>query len=610
MSAPEGSSPDTAGPGRRVLIRWVDGLDAAARRRTLASVLADRAELPARERISDHVDALDLAPSGADPRHLDGLIDALIARPEVVVVERDRLLPTRTAGTTSPAPDDPLFASQWGLHNPGEAVGADGQPAQGTVGIDVRILETWGLTRGEPTVQVAVIDTAVDLDHRDLAGAVTDEVTTLEESSSPGLHGSAVAGIIGARADDGFGVAGVAPEVSMVSAAAFETLANGLPGGASLSAVLEAFEVAAASGADVINASWVTSDASPLLEDAIVSSGIPVVAATGNDGLLLSSASDVYPVGFDLPNVVAVTALDRVGAVAPFANVGPNLVDVAAPGVDVLAPGVDDQHVWANGTSFAAPHVSGALALAKGTAPYATTDELIDAVSWTSRVLPGLAASTRTGGMLDAAALVRGVQRPVCRPDRLEPADFPDVTSTDVHRVGIDCLAAERIAAGRADGTFGPDAPVTREQLATFLARILETYQIAVDAPPAGFSDVDPGSVHAPAIDVLSDLGIVLGDEQGRFRPRHTVTRGQMASLLVRTHAELTGTAHEPSRSWFHDTADSVHAAGIDRGRDLGIIRGVTRVSFDPEAPTRRGQMASFLARTLDALEREGEGAG
>lgn len=663
----------------RVLVRWEEGVEASARQLVLTRWaetlnLDSRFEVDAVVAVTSRVDAVELA--GFDEPALQAAARTLVRDPAVALVEVDRVVEVRSASSPlrlAPVPDDPLFSLQWGLRNTGQRFESSLGPVVGEAGVDVRALEAWAETRGSAQIRVAVIDTAINTSHPDLADAVVLELSAGAVGSRlPGVHGTAVSGVIAARADDGVGVAGLAPEISIVSIAAFDELA-GSGSTTTIGSILEAFEIAAGTGAVAINASWVTSDPSALLLAAVADAGVPVIAASGNEGAVLTPQAARYPAGFDLPNLLAVTAVDPRGLVPSFANTGDGVVDIAAPGSFIAAPSLGEGHVWAEGTSFAAPFVTAAIALAVDVAPYASVDEVIDAVVWTSRPLPSLHRTTRTGGMLDAGALVRGIQRPVCRPDRLEPPDFPDVAATSVHASGIACVSLNGIAQGRADGSFDPAGPVTRAQLASFLARILvlagvdpDDPQLPLpglgpdeplepelpetpdtpdvpditdgsdapdvsDSPGASdtsdtsdtsdasdaealqrtsldlpFLDVDPDDVHAEAIALLAQLGIVEGDGDGAFRPNETVTRGQMATVLTRAHQALLGVEREPSRRWFVDTTLDVHADAADIARDLGIVRGVTRDRFQPGAPTQRAQMASFLARALDALVREG----
>ena len=601
------ASTGTAGQvDRRLMVRWSETATDNDRRRVLdAAGIAAGTE---RRRLDPRTDAYEL--TALDGPQVAALANRLLTEDAVDFAEPDRSVEIALT-TQDPvgivAPNDPLFRQQWGLQNVGQVTGAGENTEVGVAGVDARVLPAWNITRGSPEVSIAVIDTAVDHLHPDLAGAVTTRLQTLAQLGPvppPGSHGTAVAGVAAARADDGFGMAGVAPETSIVSIAAFEATSSGT-GTTTLAAIVAALDAAARSGADVIAASWTTRIDSPLLAVAVADVGVPIVAAAGNDGEILQPETPVFPAGYDEPHVVSVTSIGPQGTVPMFANVGAEAIDVAAPGVGVLTPVVGGQHGFQTGTSFSVPFVAGAIALAASVAPYASSSELVDAVSWTSAARPELVGNTRSGGMLDTDALVRGIQRPVCRPDQQPSADFPDVAPGNVHRSGIDCLLAQQLTTGRLDGTYGPSDEVTRAQLASFLARLIDRVLVDDPPPPADLVDVAPDAVHAAAIDRLVDLGVVRVGEDRRFRPDAAVTRGQAAALLGRTYAVVTGDDQAPSRRWFVDTDGGIHADGIDRARDLGIVAGVDRVTFDAGSTLRRDQMASLLARSMDALGRQ-----
>lgn len=587
---------------------------------------------------------------------VDVLLGALAADPAVELAAPDRIVEAVTApgpvlpasplpstsmpagetsadvlpATTTPPttvnptpPPDQLFGLQWGLANTGQQVGGSSQ-VTATAEVDVRWLDAWARTAVDTSLVVGVIDTEVDTGHPDLTGVVLRSIDVTGEpasSRSQRDHGTGVASVIAARSAPGVGMVGVAPGVRVVSIGAFfQPVSDGQvasgPGVSTISLIVRAFEAARVQGVDLINASWVTAADDPMLRAAVADAGVPVVAASGNGdasgvGIELTPNRRAFPASYSLPNLITVTSVGPTGLVPGFANTGRRVVDVAAPGqLVVTAVGPDAsgvyQHAWQNGTSFAAPHVTGALALAMSTAPYATTGELLDAVRWTSRYLTVLDGRTITGGMLDVDALVAGVQRPVCRPDQVPEVTFSDVGSGSVHRSGIACLVDAGVMSGRGADRFDPATPVSREQVASILANVIEQ---ALDLPPAAesaFVDVDRGSVHAASIDRLAELGIATGDAEGRFRPRQPVSRGQLAALLVRTYDLLVDDPQPASRSWFDDVPGTTHAASIDRARDLGLVGGVDRLTFDPMSSTRRDQVASLFARHLDALGREG----
>ncbi|MTV27453.1 PKD domain-containing protein [Nitriliruptoraceae bacterium ZYF776] len=184
--------------------------------------------------------------------------------------------------------------------------------------------------------------------------------------------------------------------------------------------------------------------------------------------------------------------------------------------------------------------------------------------------------------------------------------DVDGVTFTDVaggpHGTNIGCVAGYGIALGKGDGSYDPAGTVRRDQMASFLHRLLRVSgtELPANAPDA-FRD-DDGGVHEEAINDLAALGIVQGRGGNSYDPSGAVTRDQMASFLVRTlEAILERDLTAPS-SPFVDTRGSVHAGNIDVAASLGIALGRTPTTYAPRADVRRDQMASFLARTLDVL--------
>ena len=231
----------------------------------------------------------------------------------------------------------------------------------------------WGGVEGATTVvpgqggagaNVAVIDTGVDCGHEDLAGGCVygaNFVAGGQPFDDHG-HGTHVAGIIGARAND-VGTIGVAPESTIH---AVKVLAAN--GSGSLSAVAAGIDWAVTNHMQVINMSLSATVTSVALSDAVAAAhaaGVIVVSAAGNSGCCNTVG---YPA--KLPGSLAVGAVDANDVLASFSSTGPE-VDVVAPGVAVRAPVPTGTcalchpsgYQLLNGTSMAAPHVAGLAAL-------------------------------------------------------------------------------------------------------------------------------------------------------------------------------------------------------------------------------------------------------
>jgi 2',3'-cyclic-nucleotide 2'-phosphodiesterase (5'-nucleotidase family) len=169
------------------------------------------------------------------------------------------------------------------------------------------------------------------------------------------------------------------------------------------------------------------------------------------------------------------------------------------------------------------------------------------------------------------------------------------VSETSVHYENILILAEAGIIEGYPDGTFRPRASVTRGQMASLLARTLE---LEPAGPPYAFTDI-AGSVHAGNIQALYEAGVIRGFDDGTFRVNRPIARGQMASLIGRL-LEVEPIATGP----FTDVAPgSEHAGNINALADLDVMVGRTATSFEPRADTRRDQTASVIVRTLIAFD-------
>jgi hypothetical protein len=174
---------------------------------------------------------------------------------------------------------------------------------------------------------------------------------------------------------------------------------------------------------------------------------------------------------------------------------------------------------------------------------------------------------------------------------------FDDVAITNVHRENVCRLVQLEITGGVSATEYAPGRPVTREQMASFLARSLGLSE----SSNARFPDVSAGSVHAGNINAIADAGITLGRGDGTYDPTGTVTRAEMASFLARA-AGL-----EPSSgTTFTDVdAGNVHTPNIYAVLEAGITTGRTATTYAPSDDVRRDQMASFLVRMVDLLDEQ-----
>ncbi len=199
---------------------------------------------------------------------------------------------------------------------------------------------------------IGMVDTAVDTTHPALAGATIEQQAFAAGTSSAQTHGTAVASLIAGRAGS---FRGGAPGASLYVA---DIYGAGPTGGAS-DGVVRALAWLSSRRVGVINMSLVgpANLAVGAAVKALSAKGIVIVAAVGNDG---PAAPPMYPASY--PEVVAVTAVDGRGRILPEAGRARHL-DFAAPGADMAAAKPGGAFADVRGTSFAAPIVTGLLAV-------------------------------------------------------------------------------------------------------------------------------------------------------------------------------------------------------------------------------------------------------
>ena len=200
-----------------------------------------------------------------------------------------------------------------------------------------------------------------------------------------------------------------------------------------------------------------------------------------------------------------------------------------------------------------------------------------------------------------ATAQARGIDR-ACPPLQVGLSSFTDLGTTNVHAQAVHCAAWWQLAQGVTPLSYVPTGRVTRGQMATFLTRFIEASggTLPTDVPSL-FPDT-AGHAHRATIDRLAAAGIVQGFSDGRYRPDAPVTRAQMASFIARTWEYRVGGPLPADYDYFEDDQLDTHERNINAIAQGGFAGGVTAVRYDPSSPVRRDQMATFLARALDAL--------
>lgn len=289
---------------------------------------------------------------------------------------------------TTETVNDMYFPQQWNLNNLGQI---------GITGIDINYCNAHSLTSGSEDIVIAVIDQGVPINHPDLnVSFIHDANTQTDTQIIYGNHGIACAGIISAQANNGIGIAGIAPNCKLMS------ISTNL----SVAAVTYAIRYAADNGADIISNSWGNEVDMPTVNTAIKHAlqngrngkGCVVVFSAGNDNASCvnypkEADPDIIVVGAMSPSAERKSPTSSDGEYWWGSNYGTAL-DVMAPGVLIYTTdllGVDgyeydsDYTPDFHGTSSACPHVAGIAGLILSMNPNLTQKQVAHAIETTAR---------------------------------------------------------------------------------------------------------------------------------------------------------------------------------------------------------------------------------
>ena len=334
--------------------------------------------------------------------------------------------------TMETVPNDPLFSQLWGL----SLIGcASCGPNSASPNIDAT--RAWDITTGSDDIVVAVLDTGVDLEHEDLAAnawvnpfevsgngidddgnGFVDDVNgwnffdannRIFRDNGQDLHGTHVAGSIGAVGNNGVGVTGVAWHVKIMSLKFLGGSKGSGPTSNAVRGINYAIDMRQRGvNVRVINASWGGGSDSQSLRQAIQDAsdaGILFVCAAGNDGVNIDEEPD-FPSSYaaDYSNTISVAAVSASGNLPDFSNFGHQHVSLAAPGVSIWStvPPGNGLYGSASGTSMSTPYVSGIAVLLWSHEPNLTPAEVKQRIIDTSDPIPSLVSLVSRSGRASA----------------------------------------------------------------------------------------------------------------------------------------------------------------------------------------------------------------
>jgi thermitase len=378
-------------------------------------------------------------------------------------------------------PDDPYFKYQFSFHNPGGRLSfptrsyrASQKEFDAVPGIDPDLIHAWTITAGSRDVAVALLDDGFFYQHEDIReniwanpgesgvdqNGLQKETNGIDDDQNgkiddvvgwdfvfddpdpdpyifdgkdvsriqPYWHSISALGIIGAKGNNGVGVAGINWDVSMML---LKIGAQGIPDGmidaARIDRAAKAIRYAADNGARIINWSGFVQDFRPshlaVLKEAIdyaAKKNVLLVVGAGNDGLNIDQPENsTFPACFDLDNIITVAEIDFKGNLYRYtvgdrvlgSNFGLKTVDIAAIGDNYSCGLKDNQSVYwlSGGTSNSGPVVAGVAALVLSVKPALTALQLKEVLMQTVTRLPSLEGKTKSGGMVNAYRALKSV---------------------------------------------------------------------------------------------------------------------------------------------------------------------------------------------------------
>ena len=487
----------------------------------------------------------------------------------------------------------------------------------------IGLTKAWDVLHTDRTVSVAVLDSPVNTDHEDLLGALDMEHAWDAAVDAPyGTqawthdHGTRVASIVGAVADNGKGICGASYDANVIPINVFtnESKPKATTAGLvrALDYVADLSENSPELNLRVVNMSvggyseLGAEGADALLEktvdDVAYGHDIAVVCAAGNG----NTSQFIWPADWDC--CISVTATNEdLSTRASFSDYN-EYKDIAAPGVNMYGADAkgDDSYSADSGTSFAAPVVSGVLALMFAADPGLTRQEATDLLYETASDIGDEGRDDEFGnGLVNAeAAVSRALAESDCASKR-----FSDVDQSAWYQnpVGyMDFAVSKRLLYG-SDGLLRPLDNVTRSEAVNVLWRAfapedVEAFVASDRKLTAPFVDAVEGGWYVGGLNWSYSQGIAAGYDDGTFGLGDNVTVEQYCCFLARLMAspEELQSVDFSSLDAYGDAEDvSSYARNavawcLEKGYTKGVAEG-GRLLIDPQGPLSRARMSGLL---------------
>lgn len=482
------------------------------------------------------------------------------------------------------------------------------------------LVGTWREAKSDNKVTIAILDSGVNLDHEDLAQNILGDLawnsatqSALERPGDTSGHGTHVAGIAAGVANNALGISGASNNANILPVKVLKTVVDGdgkTSSYATTATLIAAYDYlfkliddGTCDTIRVVNISLGGDDESGIndqeLEDTIAKArnayGITTVCSGGNDG----KTGGNYP--SDFAECIAVTALTSDGKTAYYSDHNA-AKDISAPGSGIWSSwiGGTSEYVSKNGTSMASPIVAGTVALMYAVNPSITPDEVEEALYGTATPVADQPADSGSHGALQAQSAVDKVV------DSLAATSFPDVQEGSWYKGSVDYATRRGIMHGFTDGSFYPDADITREQAAVVLYNYLGNEEVA---PATSLSDVSQDLYYSHAVNWAVAHRVMSGySGTDRFGVGDPLTREQLAVVfanILATPEELDSV----DTSNLDGKADAQSVSGwamtsVAWALNKGVINGVDQQGerwIMPDGHASRSVMAAVTANSIQS---------
>ena len=477
---------------------------------------------------------------------------------------------------------------------------------------DAKLIGAWREAKTDNEVTIAVLDSGVRYDHRDLQANVLVDLAYdsfhQEEIGGTGDalgHGTHVAGIAAGVSNNGIGISGASYNANILPVKVIndENRATSASLAAAYAYLFALVDSGMCPSIHVVNLSLGGYEENGMNDEALhnvirqarKAYRIATVAAGGN----YASSEPFYPSDWD--EVISVSALNSDGTYADLNNTNANK-DIDAPGMNIWSTwnANASSYKLASGTSMASPLVAGTVAMMFAVNPAITVDEVEDALYSTAGYVESQPKESGSHGSINARAAIDKVID-----ESRQAASFPDVTGESWYNGPVAYVSRRGIMHGFSDtGLFLPEANITREQAATVLYNYLGNGEIA---PKATLRDINQNDYYANAVNWAIYHRIMNGYSGTElFGVGNALTREELATVfanMLATEDELAGVDMSGLEAMPDNEQTDVWArASMAWAINKGIISGFDNDGVryaQPLTPASRAVMAAIVSNAI-----------